>query len=90
MENIDPWGGASLDPRSLIGRVYVGNHCILLHTKYISYGPQGFGEEDFFKVFPIVSLWKLLNRGTGPVWTPGVCWQDLYRGPLDIANLLYT
>ena len=43
-----PWGVASLDPRGLIGRIYVGDHLTLLHTKYISRGPHGFREEDFF------------------------------------------
>ena len=43
----DPRGMASLDPRGLIGRIYVGVHLTLLHTKYISCGPHGFREEDF-------------------------------------------
>ena len=36
---------ASLDLRGLIGRIYVGDHCTLLYTKYISSGPHGFREE---------------------------------------------
>ena len=43
----DPWGVANLNPRGLIGRIYVGEHYTLLHTKYISSGPHGFREEDF-------------------------------------------
>ena len=43
----DSWGMASLGPRGLIGRSYVGDHETLLHTKYISSGPHGFREEDF-------------------------------------------
>ena len=43
----DPRGVASLDPKGLIGRIYVGDHKTLLHTKYISSGPYGFREEDF-------------------------------------------
>ena len=42
----DPRGMASLDPRDLIGRIYVVDHCILQHTKYISCGPHGLREED--------------------------------------------
>ena len=38
---------ANLDPRGLIGRIYVGDHYTLLHTKYRSSGPHGFREEDF-------------------------------------------
>ena len=40
-------GQASLDPRGLIGRIYVGDHKTLLHTKYIISGSHGFREEDF-------------------------------------------
>ena len=38
---------ANLDPRGLIGRIYVGDHYPLQHTKYISSGPHGFREEVF-------------------------------------------
>ena len=48
-----------MDPRGTVGRIYKEDHYTLLHTKYESSGPCGFGEEDFFYVFPIVSLWKL-------------------------------
>ena len=44
----DPWGGAIFDPRGMIGRIYIENHYTLLHTKYESFGPCGFGKEDFF------------------------------------------
>ena len=43
----DPRGIANLDPKGLIGRIYVGDHLTLLHTKYISCWPYGFREEDF-------------------------------------------
>ena len=46
-ELITPWGMANLDPRGMVGRIYVGDHQMLLHTKYISCGPHGFREEDF-------------------------------------------
>ena len=60
----DPRGGAIFDPRGMIGRIYIEDHYILLHTKYESFGPCGFGEEDFFMFF-------LMTPGAGPVWTPG-------------------
>ena len=60
----DPWGWAIFDPRGMIGRVYIEDHYTLLQTKYESFGPCGFGEEDFFKFF-------LMTPGAGPVWTPG-------------------
>ena len=43
----------------------------MLHTKYESSGLFGFGKEDFFYVFPIVSLWELMTPGAGPFLTPG-------------------
>ena len=43
----DPRGGAIFDPRGMVGRIYKEDHYTLLHTKYESSGPSGFGEEDF-------------------------------------------
>ena len=43
----DPRGVASVGPRGLIGRIYVGDNLTLLHTKYVSCGPICFREEDF-------------------------------------------
>ena len=61
----DPRGGAIFDPRGTVGRIYIEDHYTLLHTKYESFGPCGFGEEDFFFMF------FLMTPGAGPVWTPG-------------------
>ena len=61
----DSRGGAIFDPRGMIGRIYIEDHYKLLHTKYESFGPCGFGEEDFFLCF------SLDTPGAGPVWTPG-------------------
>ena len=66
----DPRDGAIFDPRVMVSRNFKEDYYILLHTKYESSGPCGFGEEDFF--FPIVSLWELLmTPGVGPLLTPG-------------------
>ena len=63
-----PRGVASLGPRGLTGRIYVGDHLPLLHTKYVRCGPHGFREEDFFKFFLfIISLWELMTTGAWPV-----------------------
>ena len=48
----DPRGGAIFDPRGMIGRIYIEDHYTLLHTKYESFGPCGFGEEDFLCFAP--------------------------------------
>ena len=47
-----PPGGARMDPRGMVGRMYKEDHYTLLHTKYESSGPCGFGE-DFFMFFPL-------------------------------------
>ena len=54
-----PWhprGGACMDSRGMVGRIfsriYKEDHFTLLHTKYESFGPCGFGEEDFLTFFP--------------------------------------
>ena len=49
----DPRGVANLDPRGMIGRNYVEHKLTLLHTKYTSFRPCGFREEDFQKCFPL-------------------------------------
>ena len=43
-----PQGGACMNPRGTVGRIYKEDHYTLLLTKYESSGPCGFGEEDFF------------------------------------------
>ena len=54
MGDNDPRGVTSLDPRGLMGKIYVGDHQTLLYTKYISSGPHGFRQDDFFlKFFPL-------------------------------------
>ena len=54
-----------MDPKGKVGRIYIEDNYTLLHTKYESSGPCGFGEDDFFYVFPMTP------PGAGPVWTPG-------------------
>ena len=60
-----------MDPRGMVGRIYKEDHYIMLHTKYESSGPCGFGEEDFFYVSPIESLWELITPGARSFLTPG-------------------
>ena len=43
----DPRGVANLDPTGIIGRIYLGYHLTLLHTKYTGFRLCGFREEDF-------------------------------------------
>ena len=45
---MDLWGTVGV----IYSKIYKEDHYTLLHTKYESFGPCGFGEEDFFKVLP--------------------------------------
>ena len=56
MGDNEPRGIASLNPRGLIVRIYVVDHYILLHTKYISSVLMFSEKKIFFKFFPIISL----------------------------------
>ena len=47
MQAYDLQGVANLDHMGMVGSINEGDHKILLHTKYLSYGPHGFREEDF-------------------------------------------
>ena len=51
-ELMTPGAGPFFDPSGMVGRIYKEDHYTLLHTKYESSGPCGFGEEDFFMFFP--------------------------------------
>ena len=53
-----------MDPRGTVDRIYKEDHDTLLHTKYESSGPCGFGEEDFF-------CFSHDAPGAGPVLIPG-------------------
>ena len=45
-----------MDPRGTVGRIYKEDHYTLLHTKYESSGPCGFGEEHYFLFFRIQNM----------------------------------
>ena len=67
----DPQGGAISNPKGMVGMIYKEDHYMLLLTKYESSGPCGFGEEDFFYVFPMTP------PGWGLYEPQGHGWQDL-------------
>ena len=52
----DPPGHGQLGPQGHDWQIYEGYHLTLLDTKYIGFRPCGFREEDFFHIFPIISL----------------------------------
>ena len=63
----DHRGGVIFDNRGMVGRIYIEDNYTLLHTRYETSGPYGFGEEDFFYVF----FFFHDATGAGPVWTLG-------------------
>ena len=74
-----------MDPRGTVGSIYKGEYYTLVHTTYESSGPYGFGEKDFFYVFPM----------TPPEWGPmdprgkvGQIYSRIYKE--DHYNMLHT
>ena len=60
----EPRDGANLDPRSMVGKIYVGDHLTLRHTKYLSSEPYGF-REDFLSFYHYKSMGASMSRGHG-------------------------
>ena len=53
MGDNEPRGLATLEPRGMIGMIYVGDHLTLIHTKYLSSRSYGFREKYFLSFFPL-------------------------------------
>ena len=86
MGDDDPRGVANLDPRSMIGKIYVEYHFTLLHIKYTSLGLVVL-EKKIFKCFLIISLWQIMTPpGCDQLGPQGHDWQELLRGLLNIAS----
>ena len=85
-ELMSPVGMANLDPRGIAGRIYEGDHLMLLNTKYLSSGPNGFREEDFL-FFPCKSMRTNEPRGVSNLDPRGMVGR-IYVG--DHLTLLHT
>ena len=53
MGDDDPRCGTIFDPRGMVGKIYKEDHYTLIHTKYESSRPCGFGEDFFYVFFPM-------------------------------------
>ena len=54
----------------MVGRIYVGDHLTLLHTKYLRSEPYGFRDEDYLSITHYKSV--VANEpGVWPIWTLG-------------------
>ena len=61
-----------MDPRGTVGRIYKEDHYTILHTKFESFEPCGFGERDFFLCFShCKSMEDNDPPGAGSFLTPG-------------------
>ena len=85
MRHDDPRGVANLTPWDMIGRIYVGYHQTLLHTKNHALGLVVSDKEIILR-FPIVSLWEMMTPGLGQFRPKGRDWKDLCWVPLNIAT----
>ena len=69
-----------------VGRTYKAEYYTWLHTKYLGFGPFGFGEDFYGFIFPSVSLWELLAPRVGPFLPRGYDSQDLFKAPNNKAS----
>ena len=73
----NPRGVAILDPRGMIGRIYVEYHLTLLHTKYTSFRPCGFREENMLMFSHYKPMADNDAPGRGQFRPRGHDWQKL-------------
>ena len=76
----EPQGVAILDPRGMVGRIYVGDHLTLLNTKYLRSGPHGFREEDFFLSFSHYRSMRANEPQGVAIWDPRGMVGRIYVG----------
>ena len=60
-----------MDPRGMVGRIYKEDHYTLLHTKYESSGPCGFGVKIFLCFSHCKSMGAICchgNQSSDPTW----------------------
>ena len=66
-------------PKGTVGRIYKEDHYTLLLTKYESSGPCGFGEENFFKVFPHCKSMGANDPRGGAIFVPRSMIDRIYK-----------
>ena len=76
----DPWVGL-FGPRDIISTNLVEVYLVMLHMKYQGSRTYGFRQEDFFHVYPYISLCKTCEHGAGHFWPKGHNLKTLGRGP---------
>ena len=84
METIDPRDVAKFDPN---GTIYDGDYQTLLHTKYRSYGPCGFREDDFFRFSYCKSMDTIDPRGIAKLDRRGMTGKIYVEATYQISKL---
>ena len=79
-EDNEPRGGAIFDPRGMLAGFIkrTTTHCYTQNMNAL--GLVVLEKKIFFMFFPMTA------PGRGPYGPQGHGWQDLYRGPLNIAT----
>ena len=85
-----PKGGACMNPRGTVGRIYKEDHYTrtLLLTKYESSGPCGFGEEDFLCFSHCKSMGANDPRG-GAIFDPRGMIGWIYKKDYTLLHTKY-
>ena len=86
MEDKDPEGLANLEPRDMVGMIYVGDH---LHCYILVYKLWALwlGIKDFLSFSNYKSMRAIDLHVHDKFSLKGLDWQDLCRGKLDILNI---
>ena len=79
MGDDDPRDVTNLDPRGIIGRIYVEYHLTLLHTKCTSFRPGGL-RRRFLNVSHYKPMADNDAPGAWPIWTPGSRLAGIIKG----------
>ena len=86
----DPWGRTIFDPRDIIWANLVQDHKAMLHTKYQSSRPHGFGQEDFLKIFPYITVCKMADPWGGAIFDPrDKIWANLVEDHMVMLHIKY-
>ena len=79
-------GGTIFETRGMVGRIYREDHFTLLHTKYDSSVPFGFGEEDFFNNYSAQNIYVTFSAIFGPACGGTTLTSRNVNGKVQVGN----
>ena len=65
-------------PQGTVGRIFKEDYYILLHTKYVSSGPYGFGKEDFMVCLSNCKSMGDIDPRDGAIFDPRGIVRSIY------------